>query len=115
MRLTLTPQDSSGFDNHLQLLVPGKRPDIVCREETRSGHRDHRDHIHLQGELHSQRLNLTYDPNHQLIGGIIPPHQQRVVDDEVAGQEVGIAVDGGAQDGLAVRADVKRIVVDLLQ
>lgn len=60
-------------------------------------------------------MDLTYDPNHQLIGRIVPPHQQGVVDDEVAGQEVGITVYGGTQDGLAVRADVQRIVVDQLQ
>lgn len=30
LRLTLTPQDSGGFDNHLQPLVPRKRPDVIC-------------------------------------------------------------------------------------
>lgn len=57
----------------------------------------------------------TYNPDHQLIGGVVPPHQQGVVDDEVAGQEVGVAVYGGPQDGLAVGADVQRVVVDQLQ
>lgn len=60
-------------------------------------------------------LLLTYNADHQLIGGVVAPHQQGVVDDEVAGQEVGVAVYGGSQDGLAVRADVERVVVDQLQ
>lgn len=58
---------------------------------------------------------VTYNPDHQLIGRIVPPHQQRVVDDEVAGEEVGIAVYGRSQNGLAVGADVQRVVVDQLQ
>lgn len=62
-----------------------------------------------------RRLLLTYDPDHQLVGGIVPSHQQGVVDDQVAGQEVGVAVNGGAQDGLAVGADVERVVVNQLQ
>lgn len=58
---------------------------------------------------------LTYDPDHQLIGGVVAAHQQRVVDDEVAGQEVCVAVYGGPQDALTVGADVQRVVVDQLQ
>lgn len=58
---------------------------------------------------------VTYDPDHQLIGCIIPPHQQRVVNDEVAGEEEGIAVYGCSQNGLAVGANVQRVVVDQLQ
>lgn len=58
---------------------------------------------------------ITYDADHQLVGGIVPAHQQRVVDDEVAGQEVGVAVYGRPQDGLAVGADVQRVVVDQLE
>ncbi len=61
------------------------------------------------------RRPLTYNPDHQLICGIVPPHQQGVVDDEVAGEEVGVAVNGGPQDGLTVGADVQRVVVDQLQ
>lgn len=37
---------------------------------------------------------ITYDTDHQLVGGIVSAHQQRVVDDKVAGQEVGVAVYG---------------------
>lgn len=33
----------------------------------------------------------------------------------MAGEEVGVAVDGGAQDGLAVRADVQWVVVHQLE
>lgn len=58
---------------------------------------------------------ITYDPNHQLVSRIVSPHQQGVVNDEVAGEEVGIAVDGRPQDGLAVGADVQRVVVDQLE
>lgn len=57
----------------------------------------------------------TYNPDHELVGGIVSPHQQGVVDDEVTGEEVGVAVDGGSEDGLAVGADVQRVVVDQLQ
>lgn len=64
--------------------------------------------------LHFWRL-LTYNPDYQLIGGIITPHQQGVIDDEVAGEEVGVAVYGSSQDGLTVGADVQRVVVDQLQ
>lgn len=58
---------------------------------------------------------LTNNPDHKLIGGIIPPHQQGVVDDEVAWEEVCVAVYGGSEDGLTVRANVQRVVVDQLQ
>lgn len=58
---------------------------------------------------------LTYDSDHQLVGGIVPPHQQGVVDDEVAGEEVGVAVYGGSQYGLAVGADVQWVVMDQFQ
>lgn len=58
---------------------------------------------------------LTYNADHQLVRGIVPAHQQGVVDDEVAGQEVGVAVYGRPQDGLAVGADVQRVVVDQLE
>lgn len=57
----------------------------------------------------------TYNPHDQLVRGVVTAHQQRVVDDEVAGQEVGVAVDGCTQDGLAVRADVERIIVHQLE
>lgn len=57
---------------------------------------------------------LTYDPDHQLIGGIVAPHQQGVVDNEVAGQEVGVAMNSGSQDGLTVGTYVQRVVVDQL-
>lgn len=63
--------------------------------------------------LHS-RCPLTYNPDHQLIGCVVPSHQQGVVDDEVAGEEVSVAVDGGSQNGLAVGADVERVVMDQL-
>lgn len=63
--------------------------------------------------LHFRRP-LTYNPDHQLISRVIPPHQQGVVDDEVAGEEVGVAVYGSSQNGLAVGADVQRVVVDQL-
>lgn len=63
----------------------------------------------------NQAHELTDDADHQLVGGVISAHQQGVVDDEVAGQEVGVAVDGGPQDGLAVGADVQRVVVDQLE
>lgn len=64
--------------------------------------------------LHFWRL-LTYNPDYQLIGGIVTPHQQGVIDDEVAGEEVGVAVYGSSQYGFTVGADVQRVVVDQLQ
>lgn len=63
----------------------------------------------------SVRPHLTYNPDNQLIARIIPPHQQGVIDDKVAGEEVGIAMYGRSQDGLAVGADVQWIVVDQLE
>lgn len=59
--------------------------------------------------------HLTNNAYDQLVGGIVTAHQQGVVDDEVAGQEVGVAVDGRAQDGLAVSPDVQRLVVYQLE
>lgn len=38
VRLTLTSQDSGGFDNHLQFLVPGECPDVICRKEKKEKH-----------------------------------------------------------------------------
>lgn len=57
----------------------------------------------------------TNDPNDQLIIGIITTHQQGIVDDEVAGEELGITVYRSSQHSLAMRTDVQRIVPDHLQ
>lgn len=61
------------------------------------------------------RPHFTYNPNNQLIACIIPPHQQGVINDKVAGQEVGVAVYSCSQNGLAVGADVQWIVMDQLE
>lgn len=59
--------------------------------------------------------SCTYNAHDELVRGVITAHQQRVVDDEVAGQEVGVAVDGGTQDGFAVGPDVERVIVHQLE
>lgn len=53
----------------------------------------------------------TYNAHDKLVRGVVTAHQQWVVDDEVTGKEVGVAVDGGTQDGLAVWSDVEWIIM----
>lgn len=93
MTFTLASEDSSGFNNHFQSLVPGERPDVICRNERR-------EQIKTKPQQKSPQNTspppLTYNPNDQLLGGVVPPNQQGVVDDEVARQEVGVAVNGSS-------------------
>lgn len=58
---------------------------------------------------------LTNNPNNQLIVRIVTTHQQRIVYDEVAGEELGITVYRSSQHSLAVGTDVQRVVTDHLQ
>lgn len=60
-------------------------------------------------------IQLTNDPNNQLIACIISTHQQGIVYDEVAGEELGITVYRSSQHSLAMGTDVQRVVTDHLQ
>lgn len=94
MTFTLTSEDSSGFNNHFQSLVPGERSDVICRNER--GERIKTKPQQKSPQNASPPPPLTYNPNDQLLSGIVPPNQQGVVNDEMARQEVGVAVNGGS-------------------
>lgn len=57
----------------------------------------------------------TYDAHNQFIRGIVTAHQQGIIDDKVAWQEVSVTQYGSTQNGLTMRADVKRIIVHQFQ
>ena len=53
---------------------------------------------------------LTYNANHQFLGGFIQPHQQGVVHDQVSGEEHGIIGDGCLQHAFGMGTKVQRAV-----